>query len=192
MHWLFRDRFRPRPTQRVVPVPVVYAVRNRQRELVRRAAKRQPFRAARKAAVAHQKSRVRRSCHPARSPSRPQPNRRKMPPRGAARISDSQPTCFIVKLVPRQAFLNPKVCLRPRLDAKALQKRRLPREHASAMNQCGRISNCAKRNEYSSASCLIRSLKAVPIPCPELVLVRSKIGLLDLLASSRRATILRE
>jgi hypothetical protein len=44
------------------------------------------------------------------------------------------------------------------------------------------IPSCAKRNEYSSASCLIRSLKAVPIPCPELVLVRSKIGLLDLLA----------
>jgi hypothetical protein len=39
---------------------------------------------------------------------------------------------------------------------------------------------------------LIRSLKAVPIPCPELVLVRSKIRLLDLLASSSRATILRE
>ena len=31
-------------------------------------------------------------------------------------------------------------------------------------NQRGRIPNCAKRNEYSSASCLIRSLNAVPIP----------------------------
>ena len=77
-------------------------------------------------------------------------------------------------------------------DTPATTETELPREHASAMNQCGRISNSAKRNEYSSASCLIRSLKAVPIPCPELVLVRSKIGLLDLLASSRRATILRE
>src|SRR5437773_3619256 len=89
------------------------------------------------------------------------------------------------------AFLWRQPC-RPQAIRLPPQKHRLLREHTPAMNQCGRISSCAKRNEYLSASCLIRSLKAVPIPCPELVLVRSKIGLLDLLASSSRATILRE
>jgi len=77
-------------------------------------------------------------------------------------------------------------------DTPATTEQNLLPEHAPAMNQCHGIPSCAKRNEYSSASCLIRSLKAVPIPCPELVLVRNKIGLLDLLASSSRATNLRE
>ena len=43
-----------------------------------------------------------------------------------------------------------------------------------------------------SACCLIRSLKAVPCPCPELELVRKRIGLVEALAVSRRAVILRE
>src|SRR6266487_1228374 len=45
------------------------------------------------------------------------------------------------------AFLWRQLC---RLQATHLpaQKRRLLREEAPEMHQCGRISNCAKRNEY--------------------------------------------
>src|ERR1700736_3428398 len=54
------------------------------------------------------------------------------------------------------------------------------------------IPSSANKKEYRSASCLIRSLKAVPIPWPAVVVVRRRIGLADLFAASRRAIILRE
>ena len=54
------------------------------------------------------------------------------------------------------------------------------------------IPSCANKNEYWSAYCLIRSLNAVPMPWPALEVVRSKTGLVDLFASSSRATIFRE
>jgi hypothetical protein len=69
-----------------------------------------------------------------------------MPPRGAARISDSQPTCFIVKLVPRQAFLYPKGCLRPRLDAKALHSCRGSRVGCCRRHACHHRSGGCRAN----------------------------------------------
>src|SRR5207248_9425993 len=92
----------PRPTQRAAPTPVASAARNKPSELVRHAARYRPFRAARKAAVAHRKIRVRSSYALARAQSRRRQTRRRRVWRSATGSSQSQLTCLIMQLVPRQ------------------------------------------------------------------------------------------